>query len=74
MAAVYGALSSVLNAGDHVVAARALLGSCLYVLEEVLTNFGIETTSVDGTDLAAWQDAVCDATKRGMRCDKGFLF
>ncbi|MBU2357358.1 MAG: PLP-dependent transferase, partial [Alphaproteobacteria bacterium] len=40
MAAVSGALMSVLKAGDHVVSARALFGSCLYVLEEVLTRFG----------------------------------
>ncbi len=63
MAAVHGALSSVLKAGDHVVAARTLFGSCLFVLEEVLTKFGVDVTFVDGTDLAAWQNAVCDATK-----------
>lgn len=58
MAAVSGALMSMLKAGDHVVSARALFGSCLYVLEEVLTRFGVEVTFVDGTDLAAWQEAV----------------
>ncbi|WP_412509406.1 O-succinylhomoserine sulfhydrylase [Roseovarius sp. SYSU LYC5161] len=58
MAAVSGALTSMLKAGDHVVSARALFGSCLYVLEEVLTRFGVEVTFVDGTDLAAWQEAV----------------
>ena len=63
MAAVLGALRSVLNVGDQALAARALFGSCLYVLEEVLTKFGVEVNFVDGTDLAAWQDAVCDATK-----------
>ena len=51
MAAVYGALSSVLKKSDHVVAARALFGFCLYVLEEVLTKFGVDVTFVDGTDL-----------------------
>ena len=53
MAAVNGALSSMLKAGDHVVSARALFGSCLYILEEVLTRFGVEVTFVDGTDLAS---------------------
>ncbi|NCU21563.1 O-succinylhomoserine sulfhydrylase, partial [Candidatus Falkowbacteria bacterium] len=33
MAAVHGVLVSVLKAGDHVVAARALFGSCLIVLD-----------------------------------------
>ena len=63
MAAVSGALTSCLRAGDHVVSARALFGSCLYVLEEVLTRFGVEATFVDGTDLAQWQAAVRPDTK-----------
>ncbi|SHL19811.1 O-succinylhomoserine sulfhydrylase [Roseovarius marisflavi] len=63
MAAVSGALTSCLRAGDHVVSARALFGSCLYVLEEVLTRFGVEVTFVDGTDLAQWQAAIRSDTK-----------
>ncbi|WP_135501805.1 O-succinylhomoserine sulfhydrylase [Roseovarius aestuariivivens] len=63
MAAVSGALTSMLKAGDHVVSARALFGSCLYVLEEVLTRFGVEVTFVDGTDLDAWRAAVREDTK-----------
>ncbi|MEM6309714.1 MAG: O-succinylhomoserine sulfhydrylase [Pseudomonadota bacterium] len=58
MAAVSGALLSCLKAGDHVVSARALFGSCLYVLEEILTRYGVEVTFVDGTDLAAWNAAI----------------
>jgi cystathionine beta-lyase/cystathionine gamma-synthase len=53
MAAVSGALMAMLRAGDHVVSARALFGSCLYVLEEVLTRYGVEVSFVDGTDLEA---------------------
>lgn len=63
MAAVSGALMSMLRAGDHVVSAQALFGSCLYVLEEVLTRFGVEVTFVDGTDVEAWRAAVRDDTK-----------
>ena len=63
MAAVSGALMSMLKAGDHVVSARALFGSCLYVLEEVLTRFGVEVTFVNGTDLAQWKSAVRPDTK-----------
>jgi len=63
MAAVSGALISCLRAGDHVVSARALFGSCLYVLEEVLTRFGVEVTFVDGTDLGQWQAAIRPDTK-----------
>ena len=63
MAAVNGALTSMLRAGDHVVSAKALFGSCLYILEEVLTRFGVEVSFVDGTDLAAWGNAIRPDTK-----------
>ncbi len=63
MAAVSGALTAMLRAGDHVVSARALFGSCLYILEEVLTRYGVEVTFVDGLDLEAWADAIRPDTK-----------
>lgn len=58
MAAVNGALTSMLRAGDHVVSARALFGSCLYILEEILTRYGVEVTFVDGADLDQWRAAM----------------
>jgi O-succinylhomoserine sulfhydrylase len=63
MAAVSGALTAFLKAGDHVVAARALFGSCLYVLENVLTRYGVKVDFVDGTDLVAWDKAIHQDTK-----------
>ncbi|MDP3261769.1 MAG: O-succinylhomoserine sulfhydrylase [Tabrizicola sp.] len=63
MAAVSGALTSMLRAGDHVVSSRALFGSCLYILEEVLTRYGVKVTFVDGADLDQWRAAVVPGTK-----------
>jgi O-succinylhomoserine sulfhydrylase len=63
MAAVTAALMGQLKAGDHVVAARALFGSCRYVIAELLPRFGVASTLVDGTDLGAWQAAVRPNTK-----------
>ncbi len=63
MAAVSGALTAMLRSGDHVVSAKALFGSCLYVLEEVLTRYGVRVTFVDGADLAQWEKAVVPGTK-----------
>lgn len=63
MAAVNGALTSMLRAGDHVVSSRALFGSCLYILEEVLTRFGVKVSFVDGSDLDQWRAAVTPGTK-----------
>ncbi|MEL6373697.1 MAG: O-succinylhomoserine sulfhydrylase [Pseudomonadota bacterium] len=63
MAAVTAALMSSLQAGDHVVAARALFGSCRYVIETLCPRYGIEATLVDGRDLAAWEAAITPQTK-----------
>jgi O-succinylhomoserine sulfhydrylase len=63
MAAVTASLMGQLKAGDHVVAARALFGSCLYVVEELLPRFGVASTLVDGTDLTQWRAAMRSETK-----------
>ena len=63
MAAVNGALMSMLKAGDHLVSARALFGSCLYIVEDILPRFGVEVTLVDGSDLDQWRAAVRPDTK-----------
>ena len=55
MAAVAASLLCHLKTGDHVVSARALFGSCRYIVEDLLPRYGIETTLVDGRDLEAWQ-------------------
>ena len=63
MAAVTASLVGQLRVGDHVVSARALFGSCRYVIEEFLPRFGVASTLVDGRDLAAWRAAVRPETK-----------
>ena len=63
MAAVHVAMQGLLRAGDHVVAGRALFGSCRWILSEWLPRFGVETTVVDAIDLEAWKNAVRPNTK-----------
>jgi O-succinylhomoserine sulfhydrylase len=63
MAAVTTAVMGQLRAGDHVVASKALFGSCRYVVEEHCNRYGIASTLVDGTDLAQWKNAVRPNTK-----------
>ncbi|MDA7946829.1 MAG: O-succinylhomoserine sulfhydrylase [Hyphomicrobiaceae bacterium] len=63
MAAVTAAMLSHLKAGDHVVAGRVLFGSCLYIVENLLPKFGVESTLVDGRDLNAWEAAFRPNTK-----------
>lgn len=62
MAAVFAALMCQLKAGDHVVAARALFGSCRYIVSDLLPRYGIDVTIIDGTDAAAWQAALSRPT------------
>ena len=63
MAAVTTAILAPLRAGDHVVASKALFGSCLYVVQDLLPRYGIETTLVDGLDLDQWRRALRPNTK-----------
>ncbi|MDB5572815.1 MAG: O-succinylhomoserine sulfhydrylase, partial [Hyphomicrobiales bacterium] len=63
MAAVTASMLGQLKAGDHVVAAKALFGSCRFIVEDLLPCYGIATTLVDGTDLAQWKAAVRPNTK-----------
>lgn len=63
MAAVNAALMSICRAGDHVVSSRALFGSCLYILEEIMVRYGVEVTFVDGTNLDEWAAAIRPDTK-----------
>ncbi|MEX0583303.1 MAG: O-succinylhomoserine sulfhydrylase [Sneathiella sp.] len=62
MAAVNAALMSQLKAGDHVVAPKALFGSCLYIIETILPRFGVEVSLIDGTNLDQWRAALTEKT------------
>ena len=63
MAAVTAAVLCSLSAGDHIVAARALFGSCRWVIETLAPKYGISATLVDGTDIKNWEKAVRPETK-----------
>src|SRR5258705_7540988 len=57
------AVLAPLKAGDHVVAAKAMFGSCRYVVEDLLPRYGIGSTLVDGLDLDQWKRAMRPNTK-----------
>ena len=63
MAAVTTAILAPLKAGDHVIAAKAMFGSCRYVVEDLLPRYGIASTLVDGLDLDQWRRAMRPNTK-----------
>ncbi|GHG51476.1 O-succinylhomoserine sulfhydrylase [Sinomonas cellulolyticus] len=62
MSAVFTALAALLGAGDRVVAARSLFGSCFVILNEILPRWGVTTVFVDGPDLDQWRDALSEPT------------
>src|SRR6202789_2240569 len=63
MAAVTLSLVGQVKAGDHVIASKAMFGSCRYVVEDYLPRFGVASTLVDGCDLNSWRNAVRPNTK-----------
>ncbi|MEX2454452.1 MAG: O-succinylhomoserine sulfhydrylase [Rhodospirillaceae bacterium] len=63
MAAVFASMACMVGAGDRVVGSRAVFGSCLYILTEILPRYGVETVIVDGTDLGQWEKALDRPTK-----------
>ena len=63
MAAVTASILAYVKTDDHIVAARALFGSCRYIVETLCPRFGIECTLIDGRDLDQWKAAIKPNTK-----------
>ncbi|MGE0626785.1 MAG: O-succinylhomoserine sulfhydrylase [Hyphomicrobiaceae bacterium] len=63
MAAVTASIIGYLSAGQHIVAAKAMFGSCRYIVEDLCPRFGIEFTLVDGADNDAWKQALRPNTR-----------
>lgn len=63
MAAVFTSLGALLGAGDRLVAARSLFGSCFVVCSEILPRWGVEVVFVDGEDLSQWEEALSVPTQ-----------
>src|SRR6187399_849916 len=63
MAAVTLAMMGQVKAGDHIVASKAIFGSCLYVMEDYLPRYGVSSTIVDGFNLDEWRNAMRPNTK-----------
>jgi O-succinylhomoserine sulfhydrylase len=62
MSAVFTALAALVKAGDRLVAARSLFGSCFVVCNEILPRWGVQTVFVDGDDPDQWEQALCEPT------------
>ena len=63
MSAVLLMLLSLLHAGDHVVYSQSMFGSTLKLIGSEFARFGVESTAVPQTDLAAWKAAIRPNTR-----------
>ena len=63
MSAVMLMLFSLLKSGDHVVYSQSMFGSTLKLIGSEFARFGVESTVVSQTDLAAWKEAIRPNTK-----------
>ncbi len=63
MSAVFASMMCQLKAGDHVISASALFGSCRYILNDILPRFGIEVSFIDGKNMNEWKKNIKKNTK-----------
>jgi len=63
MSAVMLMLFSLLKSGDHVVYSQSMFGSTLKLIGSEFARFGVASTAVSQTDLAAWKAAIRTNTK-----------
>lgn len=63
MAAMFAAMIAPLKAGDHLLASRALFGSCHHIITQLLPRYGIATSLVDGKNEDEWRAGIRPNTK-----------
>lgn len=63
MAAIMLMCFSLLKAGDHVVFSQSMFGSTIKLIGSEFARFGVESTVVPQTDLAAWKAAIRPTTR-----------
>ena len=63
MAAILACILGLVRGGEHIVASRSLFGATVQLFNNWLPRFGIETTFVAGTELAAWEAALQPNTR-----------
>ncbi|MDY0011669.1 MAG: O-succinylhomoserine sulfhydrylase [Rhodocyclaceae bacterium] len=63
MSAILSLVMGLLKGGDHVVVSRGVFGATQQLFSGILAKFGIQSTFVPATDLAAYRAAVTPATR-----------
>ena len=63
MSAILLMAMGLLKTGDHVVCSQSMFGSTIRLMGTDMARFGVETTFVPQTDLAAWRAAIRPNTR-----------
>lgn len=63
MSAILSTCMGLLKGGDHIVSSRSIFGTTVGLFGNILPKFGLQTTFVDLTDYAAWEDAIRPETR-----------
>lgn len=63
MAAILSICMGLLKTGDHIVSSRAIFGSTVVLFDNFMGRFGVQTSYVPQTDLAAWEAAIRPNTR-----------
>ncbi len=63
MAAILATCMGLLKSGDHIVSSRAIFGTTVILFNNYLAKFGVTTSYVPLTDLAAWEKAITPKTR-----------
>jgi O-succinylhomoserine sulfhydrylase len=63
MSAILMTAMSLLRSGDHVVCSSAVFGATVTLFDGLLRRFGVETSFVAATDVAAWRAALRPNTR-----------
>jgi O-succinylhomoserine sulfhydrylase len=63
MSAILATAMALLKTGDHVLCSASVFGATVQLFSNIMGKFGVQTTYVDGANIAAWEGALCKDTK-----------
>ncbi len=63
MSAILGCVMALMKAGTHIVSSRSIFGATVQLFGNMMQRFGVDTTFVPATDVAAWEQAMRPNTR-----------
>lgn len=63
MAAIFSVFAALLKSGDHIISSKSIFGSSHHVIENILPDWGIETSFAEIKDKSVWEKAFKKNTK-----------